>query len=465
MKHPALVRVFAVVLTIMCFVMTGAGVLGLNKTENDYNDNMQSIEKMRSDIEEYKELLVANEGKETYKESSEALSQQKEEHDKLSAEHRTELATYSATKGGVETGMDALNTAWVQLQEGKAQFEAGKKEFEAQKAAFMEMYNGYYMAVQYLPMMEEQANNLQVIVDSVDPAIPAAMKQELEKKKEDLKLEEAELLAADPEKTQTEAWALLEEKKLKFKEEEDLFNAQFGPYYQAVAGLAALQEQMAPMKMLLAATSPEQLEEGKKGIDAAEAQLAEAQNQIYAAGDVLDDNFNKLWAEKAKLADKEIELAETKDKLLVEAEEISEKETITEEQKQREKRIKSLYLTFMDKAEIAEAVENGQGFVEAVEEYIADFEQQSIEDAKYRGLANVFMAVSVLAAILLVISSFELIKKFTAVRAETFMIFMLAAAAMGIFLWLGRGVSYSAMGVLIFAFIQFLVSGKVKRKA
>lgn len=464
MKHPVLVRVFAVVLSILCLVMTCAGILGLQKAEDDYNKSISAVDKMRADIAEYKQLLADNEGKEKYDVISEELDKQKEEHDKLSADHRTELATFSATKGGIETGKDALNSAWVAMESGKAQLEAGKAELEAKKASFMEMYNGYYMAVQYLPVMEEQAKNLETVVNSVDPSIPQAMKQELEKRKDDLELEEKALTEADPEKTQIEAWALLEEKKLKLEEDTGIFDAQFAAYYQAVAGLAAIKEQMAPMQMLLAATNPEQLEQGKKALEDAEAQIADAEGMLADASGMLEENFNKIWDEQDKLTDKQAELEKSKEQLIAESEEIKEKEQISKEQKQREKRLKSLYLSYIDMPEVKETVDDGKDFVEAVESYIANFNNEAQQEAKLRGYANVLMIVAILAAIICMLASFEIIKKIPVVRSGAVIVLMFAAAALGIFLWMGRGVSYSAAGVAFFAILQVLVSGRIKKK-
>ena len=56
MKHPALARVMAVTLAIMCVIMLITGALGFGKTENKYAGDTADYEKLTDRITTYKEL-------------------------------------------------------------------------------------------------------------------------------------------------------------------------------------------------------------------------------------------------------------------------------------------------------------------------------------------------------------------------------------------------------------------------
>ena len=190
------------------------------------------------------------------------------------------------------------------------------------------------------------------------------------------------------------------------------------------------------------------------------------EEQIKKGEESLYYNRTLIWYELGQLEEQAAELEQTKNELLEEREEIDQKEQISEEQKKREKRIRSLYLTFMDKPEIKEKVDQGEDFVGVTEKYIADFKQNSTQENVYRGYACILMMVSMLPFVICFLASFEIIKKGSFARSGAFMVLLCAAAAMGILIYIGMGVSYSAAAVTFFAFIQFLVSGKKKvRKA
>ena len=195
-----------------------------------------------------------------------------------------------------------------------------------------------------------------------------------------------------------------------------------------------------------------------------ETGLAEGEKQLAAAEKALYDSRAQIWYEMGKLEDKEVELEEGRKQLLQEEQDIISKTKLSEEQKQREKRLRSLYLTFADKDEIAEDLSNNEPFTESVEKYINKFSADADMEAKYRGYANILMIAALPAALICMLAGFEAIKKPRMIRRGAFLITLCSAGALGIFLWLGRGVSYSAAAVVFFAVIQFMVSGIIKKK-
>ena len=45
MKHPTLVRVFSIVLAIMCVIMLGGGVSGFGKAAKEHNERMAEAQR------------------------------------------------------------------------------------------------------------------------------------------------------------------------------------------------------------------------------------------------------------------------------------------------------------------------------------------------------------------------------------------------------------------------------------
>ena len=468
MRHPALVRVFAVVLAILCLIMLAAGIMGLEKAHDDYHDNLAAAKKMLSDIDEYKTLLAENEGKESYDTVSESLTQLQEQHEETSAEHRTEIATYSATKGGIQSGVKALDEADAAMAEARAQFEAGKQEFEAKKAEFMKQYEDYHKAANALPGLQAKAAELQAVVDAVEPEVLEMGKQQMDAQAAALGNEEA-LLKAEEEAAGEEISEELKQKRADFDAKKAAFDGQYSEfmeqyngYQQAVQALPVLNEQVAMLETVVKAVDPAILEVGKAQIEATEQALVEAEAQISQGEAMLYQNRALIWYELGKLEDQAAELEITKNELLQESEEISQKEQQSEEQKQREKRIRSLYLTYMDKPEIAADVDGGEDFVNAAEKYIKDFKELKHKENTYRGYACVLMVVSMLPCLICFLASYEIIKKPGPARRGAVIVMLCAGAATALLLYIGRGVSYSAAAVTLFAFIQVLVSGKKK---
>lgn len=125
MRHPALTRVFSVVLVLLCLTMGMAGGLGLTRAEKDREAVLADMSRLRGRIEEYREATESLKGTESFDARSESLDERQKQHDKGSSEHRVELTTFTATRYGLNMGTEAMDQANRQFAEYKALFEQG----------------------------------------------------------------------------------------------------------------------------------------------------------------------------------------------------------------------------------------------------------------------------------------------------------------------------------------------------
>ena len=143
MKHPALTRVFSIVLVVLCLVALLVGFAGTRAAAVDQQKGLNSIALLEQRMEDYKTVTLALEGKISYADASAELTARQTQHDEDASQHKTDLATYTATRSGLNEGIKALDEAEAALNEGKAQYEAGLREFEKQEAAFWAGYNQF----------------------------------------------------------------------------------------------------------------------------------------------------------------------------------------------------------------------------------------------------------------------------------------------------------------------------------
>ncbi len=143
LKHPALTRIFSIVLAVLCLTMLLAGlgsgasaIKGRSKSVGDY-------QRLHDRVEEYRVICDALEGKQSYQEANDALQKLLSEHEEKASQHRVDLAVFTATRGGLQAGEEALAQAESAFLEGKAQYEQGLAEFEKQEAAFWEGYQQF----------------------------------------------------------------------------------------------------------------------------------------------------------------------------------------------------------------------------------------------------------------------------------------------------------------------------------
>ena len=130
MKHPALTRVMAIALVVLCLTMAAAGALGLRQTERDRRITLEDMERLRVRIEEYETLSAELAGAEDYASLSGRLGERQKAYDKESSQHRSELGTFTATQYGVGVGLEAIDEAEAQFAAYKAKFTAASTSFQ-----------------------------------------------------------------------------------------------------------------------------------------------------------------------------------------------------------------------------------------------------------------------------------------------------------------------------------------------
>ena len=187
MKHPTLVRVFSIVLAIMCVIMLGGGVSGFGKAAKEHNERMAEAQRYEERIETYRQADEKLAGSISYDDAYKVLKELLAEHDEEASQHRTDLAEYSAKKGGYKMAASLMDDAKQQLAEAKAQVEEGKKQLtekEEQMKFLIELYennkelvaNGISTAADGKAECGTEAARLQAVVDKLNALIAAEPK-------------------------------------------------------------------------------------------------------------------------------------------------------------------------------------------------------------------------------------------------------------------------------------------------
>lgn len=121
MKHPALARVFSVVLAIVALIELAVGIRGLGKNEQERAERDTYAERFAGRIENYRSLHAELAAQPDYDRKSEALKTFAAAHEKAAGRHRTDTAIYTATKGGLKMGENLIIAGREELLEAKAQ--------------------------------------------------------------------------------------------------------------------------------------------------------------------------------------------------------------------------------------------------------------------------------------------------------------------------------------------------------
>ena len=182
MKHPALARVFAIVLTLLSVFMLINGALGFGKADGKLQESLEYFQRIEDKLNEYEELDAKLENSISYDEAFEELERLQDEHDEEAAQHRTDLATHTATMGGYTMGVEMIMDGKAQLEAAKQELESGKKElanqesvlnqsiaaFEAGKPA---LEAGIAQVQQMASSLQEIANNIPGMIAQLEPII------------------------------------------------------------------------------------------------------------------------------------------------------------------------------------------------------------------------------------------------------------------------------------------------------
>ena len=108
MKHPALARVFAVVLAIVSLILFAVGIRGLQKNETERADRTVFAGKLADRIENYRELHARLLEQPDYERTMKTLDYIVRAHERAASRHKTDTAIYTATKGGLKMGENLI---------------------------------------------------------------------------------------------------------------------------------------------------------------------------------------------------------------------------------------------------------------------------------------------------------------------------------------------------------------------
>ena len=171
----------------MCVIMLGGGVSGFGKAAKEHNARMAEAQRYEERIETYRQADEKLAGSISYEEAYKVLEELLAEHDDEASQHRTDLAEYSAKKGGYKMAAALIDDAKQQLAEAKAQVEEGKKQLaekEEQMKFLIELYennkelvaNGISTAADGKAECGTEAARLQAVVDKLNALIAAEPK-------------------------------------------------------------------------------------------------------------------------------------------------------------------------------------------------------------------------------------------------------------------------------------------------
>ena len=165
MKHPALARVFSIVLAIMSLIMLLNGAVGFGKADAALQESLEKYQRIEEKTDTYETLSRQLKNSVSYEEALAELEALQEQHDDDAAQHRTDLATHTATMGGYELGAkmimegkEQLAAAKVELAEGKALLAEKEQQFNQLSAAFNTVEPLLVAAINALSGSEEEFN-------------------------------------------------------------------------------------------------------------------------------------------------------------------------------------------------------------------------------------------------------------------------------------------------------------------
>ena len=139
MKHPALARVFSIVLAILCLFLLANGALGFGKADTALEDSLKQYQRLEEKTDTYEALSAQMKNSVSYEAALAELEAMQEQHDDDAAQHRTDLATHTATMGGYELGVNMIRDGKGQLAAAKAELEEGKAELEEKEQQFNQL--------------------------------------------------------------------------------------------------------------------------------------------------------------------------------------------------------------------------------------------------------------------------------------------------------------------------------------
>ena len=154
MKTGKITRFLALCLALISLSMMVAGILGMRSAVKDRKKDDAEIQDIQNKIDDYRELSATLTDTENYKSLSDTLEEKQKQYNSDMSRHKTELATYTATNGGLQMGLEALAQAKAALQAGKIQIEMYEQ--------LIDRYRPVLLALE--PLMQDIANLRELLI-------------------------------------------------------------------------------------------------------------------------------------------------------------------------------------------------------------------------------------------------------------------------------------------------------------
>lgn len=479
MKHPALARVMAVTLAIMCVIMLITGALGFGKAENEYAEDTADYEKLTDRITTYNELTEKLADAESYKQVSAALDEHQQQHDDDAAQFRTDLAERTAKQGGYKQGAEMLWEARAQAKDGIAQYEQAKAQFNAAEAEYNAKAAEGKAMIDMCNNMAAACTAAKAGLDAADaiavPPAPEGTRPELqpdpdetwseEEKNDSEKLEAArkaynDSVAAQAEfdaaqKAHDDAIAAKEAAKVGADQALAGANAILaGAGAQAMPDLTSAAAALGQVSQTVSAG----LAEGKTQIEAARAKITAAGAAVEGAIEKIDGNLAQLWYDMGKLDDEEPELEQKRAALLDEAVELAEEKAAAEERKEDEQKLGATRRTLRSydgiKAKLTDEAELGEVAAQYADEYYAEFNREHTA----RIAISMLEVLGGILGLCCIPAAFEKCRSHLVLIAPAIAAFVCAAAAEIVAVALALGQCYAALPTLVFAPLYLLAA-------
>lgn len=479
MKHPALARVMAVTLAIMCVIMLITGVLGFGKAESKYAEDTADYEKLTDRITTYNELTEKLANAESYKQVSAALDEHQQRHDDDAAQFRTDLAERTAKQGGYKQGAEMLWEARAQAKDGMVQYERAKAQFNAAEAEYNAKAAEGKAMIDMCNNMAATCTAAKAGLDAADampvPDAPSGERPKLlpnpdetwseEEKNDSEKLEAARKAYNDSVAAQAEFDAAQ-------KAHDDAIAAKEAAKAgadQALAGANMILSKAGAQEMpdlttaaaalgQVAQTVSAGLAEGKTQIEAARAKITAAGAAVEGAIEKIDGNLAQLWYDMGKLDDEEPELEQKRAALLDEAVELAEEKAAAEERKEDEQKLGATRRTLRSydgiKAKLTDYAELGEVAAQYADEYYAEFNREHTA----RIAISVLEVLGGILGLCCIPAAFEKCRSRLVLIAPSVAAFVCAAAAEIVAVALALGQCYAALPTLVFAPLYLLAA-------
>lgn len=493
MKHPALTRVMAVVLAIVCAVMLVSGAVGLGNAQNEYEQALEEHEKLTERIATFVELSEKLDGEDSYKLTMEKLDARQKKHDEEASQFRTDLAERTAKQGGYQQGADMLweaktqtDAAYKQYQNALIQFQAAEQQFNAKMAQLDALPGQAQGAAQACAMAQgitpvppgdpvPEPTMPVAPTPPKEPIAPAegATAEEIEQYNADkakydadcidyqnkLAAYEAELAEYNTNKAAYDAYKA---KADKYAADMNTINSALGGANAILSVLGMTATDLGQAQQMLAGVTADALAGVKaaaqKEFDAGKAKLEEAGNAVNNAKGKVDGGLEQIWYDLGKIADEEPELEETRQRLLAEAEQLEKDYEAAKVKKEDERKLASTRAALKNYDRIAELFAENDDLAACSEQYASEL-YSTLHDERFARIAiAVVELVGGALGFLCIAPAYEKSKSRFMLLAPAVATFACAAAAVVTALLMAFGMCYSALPALIFAPIYLLAA-------